>query len=69
MMRKGLVNWMRHIRNPNKFFIYPKAPAAQVLDIEYAQSPPVYAGDAAVALLPDAYFPVVVDATVFITEL
>lgn len=62
------VNWMRHIRNPNKFFIYPKAPAAQVLDIEYAQSPPVYAGDAAVALLPDAYFPVVVDATVFITE-
>ena len=62
------VNWMRHIRNPNKFFIYPKAPAAQVLDIEYAQSPPAYAGDAAVALLPDAYFPVVVDATVFLAE-
>ena len=62
------VNWMRHIRNPNKFFIYPKAPAAQVIDIEYAQSPPAYAGDAAVALLPDAYFPVVVDATVFLAE-
>ena len=43
------VNWMRHIRNPNKFFIYPKAPAAQVLDIEYAQTPPNYTGDATVA--------------------
>ena len=62
------VNWMRHIRNPNKFFIYPKAPAAQVLDIEYAQTPPNYTGDATVALLPDAYFPVVVDATVFLAE-
>jgi len=24
------LNWMRHVRNPNKFFIYPKAPASQV---------------------------------------
>jgi hypothetical protein len=62
------VNWMRHIRNPNKFFIYPKAPANQVLDIEYAQTPPTYTGTATVSLLSDAYFPVVVDATVFLAE-
>ena len=62
------VNWMRHIRNPNKFFIYPKAPANQILDIEYAQTPPTYDGTTTVALLGDAYFPVVVDATVFIAE-
>ena len=62
------VNWMRHTRNANRFFIYPKAPAAQVLIGEYAQTPPVYDGTTTVALLSDAYFPVVIDATVFIAE-
>jgi len=62
------VNWMRHTRNANKFFIYPKSPAGQVLDIEYAQSPPTYDGTTTVDLLSDAYFPVVVDATIFLAE-
>lgn len=62
------VNWMRHTRNANKFFIYPKAPAGQVLDIEYSQSPPTYDGTTTVDLLSDAYFPVVVDATIFLAE-
>ena len=62
------VNWMRHTRNANRFFIYPKAPASQVLIGEYAQTPPVYTGSQTVALLSDAYFPVVIDATVFIAE-
>lgn len=62
------VNWMRHVRNPNRFFIYPKAPAGQVLVVEYSQAPPDYAADADVALLPDAYFPVVVDGTIFLAE-
>jgi len=62
------VNFMRHVRNPNKFFIYPKAPAGQILVGEYAQTPPDYDGTTTVALLPDAYEPVVIDATVFIAE-
>lgn len=62
------VNWMRHVRNPNKFFIYPKAPVGQVLIGEYAQTPPNYVGADTVALLPDAFFPVVVDGTVFLAE-
>ena len=62
------INFMRHVRNANKFFIYPKAPANQTLVGEYSQTPPDYDGTTAVALLPDAYFPVVVDATVFIAE-
>jgi hypothetical protein len=62
------VNWMRHPRNPNKFFIYPKAPAAQVLVGEYAKAPPDYAVGDTVALLPDAYFTTVVDGTVFLAE-
>ena len=61
-------NWMRHVRNPNKFFIYPKAPANQVLNIEYAQTPSTYDGTTTVTLLPEAYFPVVVDGTVYIAE-
>ncbi len=62
------VNWMRHTRNANRFFIYPKAPAAQILVGEYAQTPKVYTGSETVELLSDAYFPVVIDATVFIAE-
>lgn len=62
------VNWMRHTRNNNKFFIYPKAPAGQVLIAEYAQTPKAYTADEDVELLPDAFFPIVVDGTVFLTE-
>ena len=62
------INFMRHVRNANKFFIYPKAPANQVLIGEYAQVPPTYDGTTTVTLLPDAYLPVVVDATVFLAE-
>jgi hypothetical protein len=62
------VNWMRHVRNNNRFFIYPKAPTGQVLVIEYAQSPREYAIDEPLELLPDAFFPVLVDGTVFLAE-
>lgn len=62
------VNWMRHPRNPNKFFIYPKAPASQVLVGEYAKAPVDYALGDTIALLPDAYFTSVVDGTVFLAE-
>jgi len=61
-------NFMRHARNPNKFFIYPKAPASQVLKVEYSQSPPTYDGTTTVALLPDAFLPAVVDGTVYLAE-
>jgi hypothetical protein len=62
------VNWMRHPRNPNKFFIYPKAPSTQILVGEYAKAPPDYALGDTIALLPDAYFTTVVDGTVFLAE-
>jgi hypothetical protein len=62
------INWIRNIRNPNKFFIYPKAPTSHQIEIEYAQTPPDYLGTATVALLPDAYFPAIIDGTVFLAE-
>jgi hypothetical protein len=62
------INWIRNIRNPNKFFIYPKAPTSHQIEIEYAQTPPDYLGTATVALLPDAYFPAIIDGPVFLAE-
>jgi hypothetical protein len=62
------VNWMRHVRNDNRFFIYPKAPAGQTLIIEYAQTPREYALGEDIERLPEAYFPVLVDGTVFLAE-
>jgi len=60
--------WMRHPRNQNKFFIYPQAPAAQTLVVEYAQSPSDYAIGDTIGLLSDAYFPAVVDGVVWLAE-
>ena len=62
------INWMRHVRNPNRFFIYPQAPAAQTLNIEYSQVPATYDGTTTVTLLPDAYVPALVDVVVFLAE-
>lgn len=62
------VNFMRHVRNPNKFFLYPRPRTGIILVSEYAQTPQNYALNATIALLPDAYFPTVVDGTVYLTE-
>jgi len=62
------VNFMRHVRNPNKFFVYPRPISGVTLVGEYAQSPTDYAVDATILLLPDAYFPTIVDGTVFLAE-
>lgn len=62
------VNWMRHVRNDNRFFIYPKAPAGQTLIIEYSRTPRDYELNETIERLPEAYFPVLVDGAVFLAE-
>lgn len=62
-------NWMRHPRNANAFFVYPPASAGISLQIEYAQSPPVYTATQAPAILPDGYYPIVIDGTVALLEM
>lgn len=62
------INWMRHPRNPNRFFIYPKAPTGQILIGEYVKIPPSYGTSTPVTQLSDAYFPTVVDGVVFLAE-
>jgi len=61
-------SWMRHPRHQNKFFIWPKAPASQILIGEYAQTPPVYDAVTEVALLPDAYRACVIDGVMFLSQ-
>jgi len=56
-------NWMRHNRDPSRFFIYPMAPAVQNLVAQYAVAP----GDLALSdpiPVSDVYAPVIVDCTV-----
>jgi hypothetical protein len=62
------VNWMRHARNPNRFFIYPKAPTGQILIAEYAKAPQEYAIEEDIDVLPDVYFPVLLDGIIFLAE-
>lgn len=62
------VNFMRHVRNPNKFFVYPRPTAGIVLVGEYAQTPPSYALNDTISLIPDAFFPILVDGVVFLAE-
>lgn len=62
------VNFMRHVRNGNRFFVYPRPTAGIILTGEYVQAPPAYTLSQSIALLPDTYLPVVVDGTLFLAE-
>jgi hypothetical protein len=62
------VNFMRHVRNPNRFFVYPAPAAGVVLVGEYAQTPLDYTIDQEVTFPTDTYFPSVIDGTVFLAE-
>lgn len=60
--------YMRHPRNPIQYFLSPAPTAGVVLIGEYVQSPASYGISATIANLPDAYFSVLVDGTVFLAE-
>ena len=62
------VNFMRHVRNPNQFFVYPAPTSGIVLIGEYAQTPPNYTINQAITHPTDAYFPALVDGVVFLAE-
>lgn len=56
-------NWMRHSRDPNRFFVSPPSNGVGSLDVEYTIAPATYAIADAIAL-QETYQPVVVDMTV-----
>ena len=62
------VNYMRHVKNPQKFFLYPRPIAGTVLVAEYANTPLDYTINDTIVAPPDSFMPVVVDATVFLAQ-
>jgi len=62
------INFMRHVRNPNRFFVYPRPISGIELVGEYAQSPVTYTINQTVSLLPDAYLTSVVEGTIYLAE-
>lgn len=62
------VNFMRHVKNPDRFFLYPRPAAGVVLVGEYTKSPPDYLLNSTVGFISDVYFPALVDGVVFLAE-
>lgn len=61
--------FMRHPKNPNRFFLYPRPVVGVVLVGEYVKNPPTYIQtNALIDILPSSYFGTIVDGTVFIAE-
>ena len=63
--------YARNIRNPNIVFIVPGVPVGSTrqVELEYALSPkPAEDKEGEIDLLPEAYFPIVVDGVVFLVE-
>lgn len=61
------INFMRHARNPTKFFVYPRPAPNIELVVEYSIRPTDYASGDSIDL-PDTYFPTVVDGVVFLAS-
>ena len=61
------VNWMRHPRNPRKYFLYPRPESGTQIAAEYIEVPDDYALSDSMSL-PDSYRSAFVDAVVFLAE-
>lgn len=62
------VNFMRHVRNPNVYFLYPRPTSGVILLAEYAKVPTDYTLNDPITAPIDAYFPTLVDGVVYLAE-
>ena len=62
------VNFMRHVKNSERFFLYPPPVAGTVLVGEYSKVPADYALTDTITTLSDAFFPTIIDGTVWLAE-
>jgi hypothetical protein len=60
--------WAKFPNDPLKFFVYPKAPASQTLDVRYIRLPSTYAIGAEITDLPSGVQPAMVDYVVYRAE-
>lgn len=61
------LNWMRFPRDPNRFYVYPKATGGDTIDFMYVKCPAMLSGSDTIPL-QDAYYPAIVDGTVWLME-
>lgn len=61
------INWMRHPRNPRKYFLYPRPATGTQIAAEYIEVPDDYILSDTIGL-PDSYKSAIVDAVVFLAE-
>lgn len=61
------VNWMRHPRNPRRYFLYPAPTTGIELAVEYVKVPDDYALSDTIDL-PDSYKSAIIDCVVYLAE-
>ena len=62
------VNFMRHVKNEDRFFLYPPPSAGVVLVGEYAVAPPSYTINETITAPSATFFPAVVAGVVFLSQ-
>lgn len=62
------VNFMRHVKNPTRFFLYPRPAAGVVLIGEFARTPPTYTLNEDIVQPSAAYYSALVHCTVYLAE-
>ena len=62
------VNFMRHVKNGKRYFLYPPPSSGTVLIGEYAVSPEVLTINDEIEVIPEAYYATLIDGTVFLAE-
>jgi len=61
-------NWSRYAGDPLRFYIYPKAPANQVLEILYLRNPQTYALNDVISEVPESVAPALADYVIYRAE-
>lgn len=59
------VKFMRHPRNANRFFLYPKPAAGVELVLEFVENPKDYTLSETIELIPASYFPAIVEGVIY----
>lgn len=62
------VNFMRHVRNPTKFFVYPRPVAGTILVGEYARTPSDYTINQTIDQPPTSFFGALIDGVLFLAS-
>jgi hypothetical protein len=61
-------NFVRHARNPTKFFVYPRPVENLNLVVDYVVAPPTYEVDDTITAPTDGYMSAIVDGVVFLAS-